>query len=43
MDNDRSEMRMVLLVKERLPSGSVPESGMQLEVPANFAVYSLDQ
>ena len=43
MDSDGSEMRMVLLVKERLPSGSVPESGMELEVPANFAVYSLDQ
>ena len=36
-------MRMVLLVKERRPAGSLPETSMQLDVPANFAVYSLDQ
>ncbi len=43
MDGDGNEMRMVLLVKERRPSGSLPDTGMKLEVPANFAVYSLDQ
>ena len=43
MESDGSEMRMVLLVKERRPAGSLPDTSMQLDVPANFAVYSLDQ
>ena len=40
---DGKELRMVLLVKERRPSGSLPETSMQLDVPESFAVYSLDQ
>ena len=43
MDSDGKELRMVLLVKERMPSESLPNTGMQLEVPESFAVYSLDQ
>ena len=41
MNSDEGELRMVLLVKERRPSGSLPFSSMHLEVPAAFAVYSL--
>lgn len=43
MESDGTEMRMVLLVKERHPAGSLPEASMQLDIPATFAVYSLDQ
>ena len=43
MNSDEGELRMVLLVKERRPSGSLPVSSMHLEVPAAFAVYSLDR
>ena len=43
MESDGTEMRMVLLVKERRSAGSLPETSMRLDVPASFAVYSLDQ
>ena len=43
MNSSDGELRMVLLVKERRPSGSLPDSSMHLDVPAAFAVYSLDR
>lgn len=43
MNSTDGELRMVLLVKERRPSGSLPDSSMTLDVPASFAVYSLDR
>lgn len=43
MNSSDGELRMVLLVKERRPSGSLPDSSMHLDVPATFAVYSLDR
>ena len=43
MNSSDGELRMVLLVKERRPSGSLPDASMHLDVPAAFAVYSLDR
>lgn len=43
MNSSDGELRMVLLVKERRPSGSLPDASMHLDVPATFAVYSLDR
>ncbi len=42
-ESDGKDMRMVLLVKERRPADTLSDNGMQLSVPDNFAVYSLDQ
>ncbi|HJD96202.1 hypothetical protein [Mailhella massiliensis] len=36
-------LRMVLLVKERRSAGTLPGLSMELEVPQDIAVYSLDQ
>jgi hypothetical protein len=36
------EQRMVLLVKERRPASSMQASGLGLDIPAGFTVYSLD-
>ncbi len=43
MDSDGTPMRMVLLVKERRPAGTLTDASMNLDVPDSFAVYSLDQ
>jgi hypothetical protein len=33
---------MVLLVKERRPASGMQASGLGLDIPAGFTVYSLD-
>lgn len=43
MNSTEGELRMVLLVKERRPSGSLPANSLHLDIPAAFAVYSLDR
>lgn len=43
MESDGTPMRMVLLVKERRPAGTLTDASMNLDVPDSFAVYSLDQ
>lgn len=42
MDSDGEEMRMVLLVKERHPENNAGNYRMNLSVPENFTVYSLN-
>ena len=43
MEAENGPLRMVLLVKGREPSDKLSEGHLELEVPAAFPVYSLDQ
>ena len=42
MEADGKQLRMVLLVKSRASSDELTEGNLELNVPAAFAVYSLD-
>ena len=42
MEAEGKKLRLVLLVKGRAPSDSLAPGSLQLDVPAAFAVYSLD-